>query len=93
MPLSIQPDSHVPVYLQIVDQIRSAIAAGIYRPGEGLPSLRTLATELKVNPNTVQRAYDEMDRQGLIRSRRGLGMFVAESPGTLCRRSRGRIDT
>jgi GntR family transcriptional regulator len=74
----IEPDSHVPIYAQIIEHLRSAIAAGVYRPGEALPSLRALAIELKVNPNTVQRAYDEMDRQGMIRSRRGVGMFVAE---------------
>jgi GntR family transcriptional regulator len=74
----IEPDSHVPIYIQIIEYLRSAIAAGVFRPGEALPSLRALAIELKVNPNTVQRAYDEMDRQGMIRSRRGVGMFVAE---------------
>ena len=74
----IEPDSHVPIYIQIIEYLRSAIAAGVFRPGEALPSLRALALELKVNPNTVQRAYDEMDRQGMIRSRRGVGMFVAE---------------
>ena len=73
----IEPDSHVPVYLQIVESLRSAIAAGVYRPGEALPSLRALATDLKVNPNTVQRAYEELDRQGLVKSHRGVGMFVA----------------
>ena len=78
MPRRIEPDSHVPVYLQIVDRVRSAIAAGVYKPGEALPSLRGLATDLKVNPNTVQRAYDELDRQGLIKSHRGVGMFVAD---------------
>ena len=77
MGMRIEPDSHVPVYLQIVDQIRSAIAAGVYRPGEALPSLRALATDLKVNPNTVQRAYEELDRQGLTKSQRGVGLFVA----------------
>jgi GntR family transcriptional regulator len=76
--MQIQPDSHVPVYLQIVEHVRSAIAAGVYRAGESLPSLRVLAAELRVNPNTVQRAYDEMCRQGLVKSHRGLGMFVAE---------------
>lgn len=77
MPPRIEPDSHVPVYLQIVEILRSAIAAGVHRPGESLPSLRVLATELKVNPNTVQRAFDEMIRQGLVKSHRGVGMFVA----------------
>src|SRR4029453_4781183 len=77
MPPRIEPDSHVPVYLQIVEILRSSIAAGVYRPGEALPSLRVLASDLRVNPNTVQRAFDEMIRQGLIKSQRGVGMFVA----------------
>jgi GntR family transcriptional regulator len=77
MPPRIVPDSHVPVYLQIVDHLRSAIAAGVYQSGEALPSLRALASDLKVNPNTVQKAYDELDRQGLVKSHRGVGMFVA----------------
>jgi len=85
----IAPDSHVPIYLQIVEYLRSSIAAGVYRSGEALPSLRALALELKVNPNTVQRAYEEMDRQGLIRSRRGIGMFVAPR-GT--RSAKGRAE-
>ena len=86
----IEPESHVPVYLQIVEHLRSAIAAGVYRPGEALPSLRVLATDLKVNPNTVQRAYEELDRQGVIRSHRGVGMFVAErgAHAGVARRSR-----
>ena len=77
MPFRIEPNSHVPVYLQIVDLLSSSIAAGVYRPSESLPSLRALAAELRVNPNTVQRAYDEMFRRGLIESHRGIGMFVA----------------
>jgi GntR family transcriptional regulator len=85
----IEPNSHVPIYLQIVAYLRSSIAAGVYRPGEALPSLRALALDLKVNPNTVQRAYDEMDRQGLIRSRRGVGMFVAPRG---IRSARGRAE-
>ncbi len=76
--MKIDPNSHVPVYLQIVDGIRAAIAAGIYRPGELLPSLRVLAVDLVVNPNTVQKAYDELEREGLVYSRRGVGVFVAK---------------
>jgi GntR family transcriptional regulator len=74
----IEPDSHVPVYLQIVEILRSSIAAGVYKRGESLPSVRVLATDLKVNPNTVQRAYEEMLRQRIITAHRGVGMFVAE---------------
>ena len=56
----------------------SAIAAGIYRPGESLPSQRVLAVEIHVNPNTVQRAYDELLRQGVVYAQRGKGLFVAD---------------
>jgi GntR family transcriptional regulator len=76
--VNIDPRSHVPIYLQIADEIRAAVAAGIYRPGEVLPSLRALAIDIQVNPNTVQRAYDELEREGLIYSQRGKGLFVAE---------------
>lgn len=74
----IDPKSVVPVYLQIVQQVCSAIEAGVYRPGEALPSQRTLAVELRVNPNTVQRAFDELLRDGVIESRRGRGVFVVD---------------
>ena len=76
--MKIDPGSHVPIYLQIAQQLRSAIAAGVYRPGESLPSLRALAVQVQVNPNTVQRAYDELLRQGIAYSQRGRGLFVSE---------------
>jgi GntR family transcriptional regulator len=76
--MQIDPGSHVPIYLQIADAIRAAVAAGVYRPGEVLPSLRAMATDVHVNPNTVQRAYDELEREGLIYSQRGRGLFVAD---------------
>jgi GntR family transcriptional regulator len=76
--MQIDPSNHIPIYLQIAEGIRSAVAAGIYRPGEALPSLRALAVEIQVNPNTVQRAYDELEREGLIYSQRGRGLFVSE---------------
>jgi GntR family transcriptional regulator len=76
--MNIDPSSHVPIYLQIADAVRAAVAAGVYRPGEMLPSLRAMAIQVQVNPNTVQRAYDELEREGLIFSQRGRGLFVAE---------------
>jgi len=76
--MNIDPSSHVPIYLQIADAVRAAVAAGVYRPGEMLPSLRAMAIQVHVNPNTVQRAYDELEREGLIFSQRGRGLFVAE---------------
>lgn len=74
----IDPKSNVPVYRQIVEQVCRAIDAGVYRPGESLPSQRALAAEIRVNPNTVQRAFDELLRDGVIESRRGLGVFVVD---------------
>ena len=76
--MKIDPGSHVPIYLQIAAGIRSAVAAEVYRPGEALPSLRNMAIELQVNPNTVQRAYDELARDGLIYAQRGKGLFVSD---------------
>jgi GntR family transcriptional regulator len=73
----IDPKSHVPIYKQIASQILEAIDAGIYRADEMLPSLRALAGEIRVNPNTVQRAYDELERAGFVYSKRGVGLFVA----------------
>ncbi len=80
--MKVDPRSHVPIYLQIADGIREAVAAGIYSPGESLPSLRVLALDVQVNPNTVQRAYDQLARDGLIYSQRGKGLFVAEQGKT-----------
>lgn len=68
--------SHVPIFEQIARGIRGEIARGIYRPGEGLPGIRSLAVELRLNHNTVQKAYDLLEREGLIRTRRGIGTFV-----------------
>ena len=77
--MAIDSHSSVPIYTQIVEHIRRAVAAGVYRPGETIPSLRALALELVVNPNTVQRAYEELEREGLVQARKGLGMFVTEN--------------
>lgn len=74
----VDPKSTVPVYRQIVEQVCRAIDAGVYQPGEALPSQRTLAVELRVNPNTVQRAFDELLRDGVIESQRGRGVFVVD---------------
>jgi GntR family transcriptional regulator len=74
----IDPKSAMPIYQQIASQLRQQIARGVYRPNESLPSLRSLAAEIGVNPNTVQKAYDELTREGLVESRRGAGLFVVD---------------
>ena len=78
--MHIDPKNDMPIFKQIVQQIRNGIASGVFKPGEMLPSLRALAIELTVNPNTVQRAYDELEREGVAFAKRGVGMFVASTP-------------
>lgn len=74
--LSVDPNSSVPIFEQIAAYVRRAVAAGVFRPGEMIPSLRAMALELTVNPNTVQRAYEALERDGVIEARRGVGMVV-----------------
>ena len=71
-----------PIYIQIMDNIRGQITAGILQPGDKLPSVRELAQQMSINPNTIQRAYREMEAEGLIQTIPGKGCFVcgAESP-------------
>ena len=69
-----------PVYLQITDQIKSAAASGVLQPGEALPSIRPLAEELRINRNTVAKAYAELESQGIDRSVAGKGCFLAAEP-------------
>jgi GntR family transcriptional regulator len=75
---SISPASDVPIFRQIVQQIHRAVAAGHLPVGEQLPAVRTLAEILVVNPNTVARSYQELIRDGVLESRSGRGVFVAE---------------
>ncbi len=77
--MHIDPKSLVPIFRQIADQLRQAIDAGVYKPGEMLPSLRNLAVDIKVNPNTVQRAYEALEREGVVETRRGIGIFVLKN--------------
>ena len=76
----IEPSSPVPIYSQIVAQVRGAVAGGGLAPGDALPSVRQLAAELRVNPNTVAQAYRELERDGITYVQRGQGTFVAELP-------------
>ncbi len=76
--LRITPGAASPIFRQIVDQVRRAVASGAHRPGDLLPSIRALAEQLVVNPNTVAKAYGELVRDGLIESRQGRGYFVAD---------------
>jgi GntR family transcriptional regulator len=66
-----------PVYLQVVDQIKSAAASGVLQPGEPLPSIRPLAEQLRINRNTVSKAYAELESQGVIETLAGKGCFIS----------------
>ncbi|HUQ88750.1 MAG TPA: GntR family transcriptional regulator [Vicinamibacterales bacterium] len=76
------PSSGVPIYLQLMEQVRHAVETGALRPGEQLPSLRPLAEELVVNPNTVAKAYRELEHEGVIELRQGAGAFVSANAPT-----------
>ena len=76
--LQLDPKSGVPFYRQIIDQVKSAIATGTIGPGDRLPTVRQLAVDLSVNPNTVSRAYTELELTGLVETQMGSGTFVGQ---------------
>lgn len=76
------PSSGVPIYLQLMEQVRHAIETGALKPGEQLPSIRPLAEELVMNPNTVAKAYRELEHEGVIELRQGAGAFVSNKAPT-----------
>lgn len=76
--IDIDPRSGVPIYVQIVGQVRHAIEVGGLRPGEKLPTVRGLAEELAIAPNTIVKAYNELQREGLVDSKPGVGTVVME---------------
>ncbi len=78
--LEVDPRSRVPIYLQIVEGVRHALAVGTLHPEERLPTVRKLAGELTVAPNTVVKAYNELQRAGLIESKPGVGTVVVADP-------------
>ena len=84
--LNVDPSSSVPIFEQIVRQVKYAVARGAYRPGDRLPSVRQLALDALVNPNTVAKAYRELEREDIVRTRRGSGIFVADGAKALCSR-------
>src|SRR5262250_1371906 len=74
------PSSGVPIYLQLMEQVKHAVETGALRPGEQLPAIRSLAEELVMNPNTVAKAYRELEHEGVIELRHGAGAFVSAQP-------------
>jgi GntR family transcriptional regulator len=91
MLFDIHPDSPVPIYEQIVAQITFCIASGALQVGDHIPSVRELGGQLVVNPNTVARAFQELERRGILAGRRGLKMEVTPEAPRLCRQQRADI--
>jgi GntR family transcriptional regulator len=85
--------SGMPIYLQLVDQIKAAAASGALRPGEALPSIRPLAEELRVNRNTVAKAYSELESRGVIQTLPGRGCFLKENHSALRKEVRRKLLT
>ncbi len=79
----VEYNSGIPVYRQIINQASAAVAAGVFKPGDRLPTIRALSERLNVNPNTVAKAYRELELKGIIVSERGSGSFVQAQPLTL----------
>lgn len=80
MDIRIDLDSAVPIYQQIVHSIKHQVATGQLKPGEQLPTVRELAADLRINPNTVARAYDQLDSDSVISTQQGRGTYVRERP-------------
>lgn len=74
----VDPHSGIPIYVQLKEQIKKAVATGLLTEGQQMPSVRELALQLTINPNTVAKVYQELERDGILQTVRGLGSFVAE---------------
>jgi GntR family transcriptional regulator len=79
MLIRVDPTDPRPIYVQIMDEVRRALVLGTLQPDDPLPSVRQLAVELRVNPNTVAQAYRELERQGVVHVRRGQGTYASDA--------------
>ena len=91
MQIHISANDGVPIYLQIVNQVKYLVACGRLAPGEELPAIRVLAEQLLVNPNTIARAYMELERDGIVAKRHGSGTYVSDAGSPLARKERMKI--
>ncbi|MDG1896997.1 MAG: GntR family transcriptional regulator [Fuerstiella sp.] len=91
MQIRISQNDGTPIYQQVVSQVRLLVSSGRLAEGQQLPAVRKLAEQLLINPNTVARAYRELESAGIVVSRRGSGVFVSDSCSPLSRREKNRI--
>lgn len=81
--MSIEFDNNQPIYIQIMNYIKGEIITGKLKPGDKIPSVRELAAELQINPNTVQRTFQELEREEIVETRRGMGRYVTGREETI----------
>jgi len=91
MELHISTSDGVPIYLQIANQVKYLVASGRLEAGNEIPPIRILARQLLVNPNTVARAYLELEREGVVQKRHGSGTYISETGSRLARKERLKI--
>ncbi len=91
MQLHVSTGDGVPIYLQIAHQVKYLVASGRLAPGDEIPPIRVLARQLLVNPNTVARAYLELEREGVVETRHGSGTYVSDAGSPLARKERLKI--
>jgi len=91
MNITINLKDGVPIYRQIANQIRYMVASGLLQPGEEISPVRALALKLNVTPNTIVKAYDELEAAGVIYKRRGAGCYISDTQTPLARKERNRI--
>ena len=91
MQVRVSTKDGIPIYLQIINQIKYMVASGRLTPGDKLPPVRKLAEQLLINPNTVARAYRELETAKVLNTRQGSGVFVAEGVSPLARREQTKI--
>ena len=81
--MGIEFDNNLPIYIQIMNYMKQEIVLGKLGPGDKIPSVRELAAELRINPNTVQRTFQELEREEIVETRRGLGRYVTQEEGKI----------
>ena len=91
MQIHISANDGLPIYVQVVNQVKYLVASGRLKPGDELPAIRVLAERLLVNPNTIARAYRELETAGVVEKRRTAGTYVSDQGSPLARRERVRI--
>lgn len=85
VPFSIDPDNPIAVYVQIENQIKFGIVSGLFPPGHALPSVREMSQRLQINPNTVTKAYRDLELQGVVVTRRGVGVSITNNALRVCK--------